>query len=114
MRQRSHERSPLREVLIEVLPKKLDHPYCSALRALAALEPGMAGRTTIRTLPGGSTGLRTSVWPIPPTDPDVRGALRAPQRLGVHQPWVSRTRCTWGGAPMWDMPPADEPVRVQP
>ena len=30
----------LREVLLELLPKDLDHPYCSALRALAGREPG--------------------------------------------------------------------------
>src|SRR2546421_5836925 len=34
----------LREVLLELLAKELDHPYCSALRALAGLEPGTAGR----------------------------------------------------------------------
>ncbi|MGH2771255.1 MAG: hypothetical protein ACRDJF_12160, partial [Actinomycetota bacterium] len=34
----------LREVLLELLPKELDHPFCSVLRALAGLEPGTAGR----------------------------------------------------------------------
>ncbi len=34
----------LREVLLELLPKELDHPYCSVLRVLAGLEPGTAGR----------------------------------------------------------------------
>jgi len=33
----------LREVLLELLAK-VDHPYCSALRALAGFEPGTAGR----------------------------------------------------------------------
>src|SRR5437588_5067648 len=34
----------LRGILVELLAKELDHPYCSALRALAGLEPGTAGR----------------------------------------------------------------------
>jgi hypothetical protein len=34
----------LREVLLDLLPKELDHPFCSVLRALAGLEPGTAGR----------------------------------------------------------------------
>ncbi|MGH2733715.1 MAG: hypothetical protein ACRDJG_12405 [Actinomycetota bacterium] len=34
----------LREILLELLPKELDHPFCSVLRALAGLEPGTAGR----------------------------------------------------------------------
>src|ERR1700730_17390539 len=38
----------LREVLLELLAKDLDHPYCSALRALAGLEPGTAGRNRER------------------------------------------------------------------
>ena len=38
----------LREVLLDLLPKELDHPYCSALRALAGLEPGTAGRNRER------------------------------------------------------------------
>ena len=38
----------LREVLLELLPKDLDHPYCSALRALAGLEPGTGGRNRER------------------------------------------------------------------
>jgi hypothetical protein len=38
----------LREVLLELMPKELDHPYCSALRALAGLEPGTAGRNRER------------------------------------------------------------------
>jgi len=35
----------LREVLIELLPDTLDHPCCEALRVLAGLEPGTAGRS---------------------------------------------------------------------
>jgi tetratricopeptide (TPR) repeat protein len=35
----------LREVLIELLPDALDHPYCEVLRVLAGLEPGTAGRS---------------------------------------------------------------------
>lgn len=35
----------LREVLIELLPEALDHPCCEALRVLAGLEPGTAGRS---------------------------------------------------------------------
>jgi hypothetical protein len=35
----------LREVLIELLPDALDHPCCQALRVLAGLEPGTAGRS---------------------------------------------------------------------
>jgi hypothetical protein len=38
----------LREILVDLLPKELDHPYCSALRALAGLEPGTAGRNRER------------------------------------------------------------------
>lgn len=34
----------LREVLLELLPQTLDHPYCAVLRVLAGLEPGSAGR----------------------------------------------------------------------
>jgi hypothetical protein len=34
----------LREILLELLPKELDHPFCSVLRVLAGLEPGTAGR----------------------------------------------------------------------
>jgi hypothetical protein len=34
----------LREMLLELLPKQLDHPSCSVLRVLAGLEPGSAGR----------------------------------------------------------------------
>ena len=35
----------LREVLIGLLPDGLDHPCCEALRVLAGLEPGTAGRS---------------------------------------------------------------------
>jgi hypothetical protein len=34
----------LREVFLELLPDALDHPCCAALRVLAGLEPGTAGR----------------------------------------------------------------------
>jgi tetratricopeptide (TPR) repeat protein len=34
----------LREVLVGLLPEALDHPCCAALRVLAGLEPGTAGR----------------------------------------------------------------------
>jgi hypothetical protein len=34
----------LREVILELLPKDFDHPFCSVLRALAGLEQGTAGR----------------------------------------------------------------------
>jgi len=35
----------LREVLLELLPQTLDHPYCAVLRVLAGLELGSAGRS---------------------------------------------------------------------
>ncbi len=34
----------LREVLLELVPQRIDHPYCAVLRVLAGLEPGSAGR----------------------------------------------------------------------
>ncbi len=34
----------LREILLDLLPKDLDHPCCRVLRVLAGLEPGTAGR----------------------------------------------------------------------
>lgn len=50
VRRRSIDESPeakahaLRAIVAALLPKDLDHPYCSALRCLAGLEPGTAGR----------------------------------------------------------------------
>lgn len=35
----------LRELLVELLPSELDHPFCGVLRVLAGLEPGTAGRS---------------------------------------------------------------------
>jgi hypothetical protein len=64
----------LREVLLELLAKELDHPYCSALRALAGLEPGTAGRNRERRQQVAGAALGTERHPA--TTRTVRPGVR--------------------------------------